>query len=216
MMMDCIAMVMKKSTEEDVYDPIYAMIGWLALLICIFGVSFYINKKVKHGDDEKGAYVEVPKQAYKDTELSTVGELYLRYHLTFCMGSLPRLMTLGTVVLVEYCLVGIFYRFIGNSNESIDGEVLDDYDDVIGYVLISLTITLPYTILVLLQITKLFVYSNNAKQVRMILASVIPMTLVSIGGVIVLNILEFNQGPAKKWAVSITWIILLENLPISL
>jgi hypothetical protein len=206
----------EKSTEEDVYDPIYAMIGWLALLICIFGVSFYINRKVKDGDDKKGAYIEVPKQAFKDTELTTVCELYLRYHLTFSIGSkldpypLPRLMTLGTVVLVEYCLVGILYRFIGNSEESIDGEVLEDYDDVIGYVLISLTITLPYTILVLVQITKLFVYSNNGKQVRMIFASVIPVMLVSIGGVIVLNILEFNQGPAKKWAVSIIWIILLE------
>lgn len=210
------------STDQDevdndvIYDPIYAMIAWLVLIMVIFGLFIYISKRGKSVDHEKVDYKQSPKHIYMDEELGTTGEIFLRYHLTFSIGSkldayrIPRLLTICTVILIEYCLVGILIRFLGNSEEGDSGKVLDDYGDVIGYVFISLTITLPYTTLVMVHLSKLNVFGDHNKQVNIILMAVIPAMVASIGGIVVLNVLEFKEGAARKWAVSIIWLILLE------
>lgn len=222
--------------------PVWVMIAWTVFMLLLALSAFlatHTRKKDKEvyspippGTERRERELEVHEQG--DHRIVEVierdrrvvdehwifGMKFWQYHLTFGVCNrydrhpALRLLTLTTIIMVEFCIFGILYYEIGDSEFEGDDEdaVFEDYGDDIGYIFSAVGITFSY---LLLMMTLLAIFDHIKKGVLPTVIGLLltlPLLAAAIVGISILDAEEFCGRAEREWSLSIIWIFLIEVL----
>jgi hypothetical protein len=227
---------------DDNLGPIWVMLSWTVFMGILTLIAFLISmprKKDKQvysplppGTERRERELEVREQGdhriveVVERERRVVDEhwrfyqKFWQYHLTFGICNRYdrhpglRLLTLTTIIMVEFCIFGILYWALGDASFEGDDEddIYDEYGDDIAYIFIAVGITFIY---LLIMMTLLAIFDHLQKRVIPILVGLlltVPLLAAAIVGICLLDAMEFCGRAENEWSMSILWIFLIEVL----
>ena len=227
---------------DDNLGPIWVMLSWSVFMGILILIAFFISmprKKDKQvysplppGTERRERELEVRDQG--DHRIVEVVErdrrvvkehwrFYMKfwqYHLTFGICNrydrhpALRLLTLTTIIMVEFCIFGILYWAIGDASFEGDDEddIYEGYGDDIAYIFISVGIAFVY---LLIMMTLLAIFDHLQKRVipiLVVLLLTVPLWAAAIVGISLLDAMKFCGRAENEWSMSILWIFLIEVL----
>lgn len=227
---------------DDNLGPIWVMLSWTVFMGILTLIAFFISmprKKDKQvysplppGTERRERELEVREQGdhriveVVERERRVVEEhwrfyqKFWQYHLTFGICNrydrhpALRLLTLTTIIMVEFCIFGILYWALGDPSFEGDDEddIYEGYGDDIAYIFIAVGITFLY---LLIMMTLLAIFDHLHKRGLPMLIGLlltVPLLAAAIVGICLLDAMKFCGRAENEWSMSILWIFLIEVL----
>lgn len=226
---------------DDNLGPIWIMLAWTVFMLLLTLIAFILTMRPKkekvysplppgterherelevHEEGDQRIVEVIERDRRVVNEHWIFGQKFWQYHLTFGICSrydrhpALRLLTLTTIIMVEFCIFGILYYEIGDAEFEGDDEddVFYEYGDDIGYIFSAVGITFAY---LLLMMTLLAIFDHTKKRVLpivLVTLLTIPLLAAAIVGISILDGAKFCGRAENEWSLSIIWIFLIEVL----